>query len=86
MTLMHCRRSIPLLAAAAALACVIGGCATASDREAYFESRSAVIVAQPGTGTSRMAVWPAGTWRSTVAVADRRTASDMPVAPSDSTR
>ena len=85
MTLMHCRRSIPLLAAAA-LALILGACATASDREAYFESRSSVIAAQPGTGTSRMAVWPTSTWRSTVAVADRRTASDTPLAPSDSTR
>lgn len=85
MTLMHYRRSIPFLAAAA-FALILGACATASDREEYFASRSAVIAAQPGSGTGRMAVWPASSWRSTVAVADRRTASDTPQAPSNSTR
>ena len=78
-----------LLAAVVAIAAALGGCAAGSDREAYFESRSAVVSAQPGTGVARLALWPSAAWgRSTVALADRRTTSDVaPTLPlPDSTR
>jgi hypothetical protein len=79
------------LAGVCALAACLGACASGHEREAYFESRETLVAAKPGSGSARVAMWPAGAWgHSTFAVADRRTASDTlpPVQSpaSDSTR
>src|SRR4029077_195386 len=42
-----------------ALAACLGACANA-DREAYFQSRASVVQPQPGNGSARVALWPAG--------------------------
>jgi len=89
--LSNLRRTTLLLAGLCALGVCLGACASGQDREAYFESRSTLVTAKPGTGSTRVALWPAGAWgRSTIAVADRRTATDarpdLPAAPTDSTR
>jgi hypothetical protein len=91
MTAMCSRISISRstwLLAAAGLLSSLGACASSADREAYFESRSALVAAQPGNGATRVVLWPSTPWgRSTVAVADRRSVSDVrPVLPIDSTR
>ena len=92
MTPMHPLRAIlksASLPAAATILFLLGACASSSDREAYFQSRQAVVTAQPGNGIARLALWPSNAWgRSTVAIADRRSTSDIaPKLPAaDSTR
>jgi hypothetical protein len=92
MTTMSTGRSISRstwLLAAAGLLMPLAACASSAEREAYFESRTAVVAAQPGSGATRVVLWPASPWgRSTVAVADRRSTSDIsPILPAtDSTR
>jgi hypothetical protein len=72
-----------LLVLTAAAAVVLGGCAaSSSDREDYFASRNTLVSAQPGNGTSRVALWPAGAiGKSSVAMADRQRPSDAPPVP-----
>jgi hypothetical protein len=77
---MHAKRHRPalLLAAMAVLTGVLGGCTAASNREAYFDARAAQVPSQPGSGASRVALWPGGAWnQASVADANDRTRADV---------
>jgi hypothetical protein len=64
---------------------VLGGCGSNPDRAAYFESRTALIQPQAGSGNARMALWPSTTWgRSSLAVADSSASDTLtPLLPAE---
>src|SRR4051812_18704057 len=69
------RRSTMTLAILAGAAIVSGACmggCSYSTREAYFDSRAALVEPRAGDGSTRLVLWPAGAWgRSAIALADR---------------
>ena len=73
-------RTLAPVGLAALCVALLGGCVN-SQREAYFQAHAAVVQPHTGSGSARLALWPATPWgRSTLAAVDHQS-DEVPLLP-----